>query len=62
MYGLHTSAHFMLMLAAMTFDVGIFVAIMAGFTLGYFAFSSGVHEPSTGHAGHHAGGTKPVVP
>jgi hypothetical protein len=44
--------HFLLMLASMTFDVGIFISIMSGFGLGFFIFSSGVTDRVQGMAGH----------
>lgn len=53
LYGLRTAVHFMLMLASMTFDVGIFITMMAGFTIGFFIFSShvvGTTEPCHEHA------------
>lgn len=40
LYTARTTLHFLLMLASMTFDVGIFISIMAGFGIGYFVFSS----------------------
>ncbi|KAJ1630464.1 Ctr copper transporter family-domain-containing protein [Pavlovales sp. CCMP2436] len=51
LYATRTALHFLLMLASMTFDIGIFVCIMAGFGVGYFVFSSKDLKAS-GIAGH----------
>lgn len=50
-YTIRTTVHFLLMLASMTFDVGIFIAIMAGFGVGFFFFSS-AHASASPSAGH----------
>jgi hypothetical protein len=49
LYTARTVVRFLLMLAAMTFDVGIFVSIMGGFCIGYFAFSSKAPDGLAGH-------------
>lgn len=50
-HGITTTIGFLLMLATMTFDVGVFVLIMAGFTFGHFAFEAG-RADSTSAGGH----------
>jgi len=52
LYTARTAVHFLLMLASMTFDVGIFISIMAGFGIGFFVFSS-KDLKAIGVAGHY---------
>ncbi|GAB5371323.1 hypothetical protein AAMO2058_001569900 [Amorphochlora amoebiformis] len=37
-YGMHTTLGYLIMLVAMTFNIGIFIAIMAGCTLGHYYY------------------------
>lgn len=51
LYAVRTTVHFLLMLASMTFDVGVFLSIMGGFAFGFFIFSSS-HVLASSSAGH----------